>query len=426
MLKYTLIGLALAGAAPAAVAQQSAAPPPLVLSRAAAVAQALAHNPQLEVARQQTDQAKARVTEAAAFPDLSFSADWNGLTGPFRLGSGNGSDYGLGITVPFPQKFLLRGRVAGADYRNFQFAYQQLEQATASATIQAYDALLVALRHRDDLLQGDSLARDFLKKTQARYNAGTVARIDVVKAQVDLAQSQNQLIANQRDIANARAGLNRQLGRMLGADLQASDTLNVPSVLPDLDSMVSVAVGRRPEILGLASERQGASAAASLAQQYVLPDISLGVTKNLAQGTPDSYTFALGFSVPILFWNHQRGEVSEARHHEQELDAAARDLNAQVEQEVRSAWAAADAAIKQAVYIRDQLLPEATEAYRIVAVNYGLGGASSLDVLDAKRDLLDAQSQYTDALGAANDAVAQLELAVGASPAGTDGANDVR
>lgn len=385
------------------------------LTRSEAVAQALAHNPQLEIAREQTAQARARITEAAAFPDLDLSADWTGLPHPLQVGSGNGSDYGVGITMPFPQKFLLRDRVASADYHNSQFAYLQLRQLTASNTIQAYDALLVAERHGSDIRDADSLAQDFLAKTRARFDAGMVARIDVVKAQVAVAQAHNLLIANDRDVANARAALNRQIGRTLGATLTTLDTLVVPGALPDLDSLVAVAVVARPEVQGLTAERRGAGAAASLAQQYLLPDLSLGVSKNLAQGTPDSYTFAVGFSLPLFFWNHQRGEVAEARHRERELDATAVDLAAQVEQEVRAAWAAADAAIKQAAYVRDELLPEAREAYRIVSVNYGLGGASSLDVLSAKSDLLDAQTQYTDALGAANDAVAQLDVAVGST-----------
>ena len=46
--------------------------------------------------------------------------------------------------------------------------------------------------------------------------------------------------------------------------------------------------------------------------------------------------------------------------------------------------------------------------------SYSLGGSSSLELLDAKATLLSAESQYTDALGAANDALADLERAVGA------------
>jgi cobalt-zinc-cadmium efflux system outer membrane protein len=85
-----------------------------------------------------------------------------------------------------------------------------------------------------------------------------------------------------------------------------------------------------------------------------------------------------------------------------------------VGQDIRAAWATADAALRQAIYLRDELLPTAREAYRIAAVSYGLGGSSALEVLDARRGLLDAESQYTDALAAASSARADLQRAVAA------------
>ena len=39
------------------------------------------------------------------------------------------------------------------------------------------------------ILEGRGLSADFLKRTQARYEAGTAAKLDVIKAQVDLAQA---------------------------------------------------------------------------------------------------------------------------------------------------------------------------------------------------------------------------------------------
>ena len=90
------------------------------------------------------------------------------------------------------------------------------------------------------------------------------------------------------------------------------------------------------------------------------------------------------------------------------------DIRAQVGLDVQTAFASASTALRQAVFIRDQLLPEAREVYRIASVSYGLGGSSALELLDAKRTLLAAESQYVDALGAANDALAALELSIGA------------
>jgi cobalt-zinc-cadmium efflux system outer membrane protein len=309
---------------------------------------------------------------------------------------------------------MLRGAVAGTDVSAAQLAYTQSRQLIASQTIQAYDALLSAERHGRDLAEAKRLADEFLQKTQARFNGGTVAKIDVIKAKVEVAQAQNQLIANERDVANARAALNRLIGRLLGAPLRIADSLAVPPPLPPLDSLVQRALAARPEVRSMAAQRRGASAATSLAKQYWLPDVSIAFTRDFAAGVDAPYTTEIGFGIPLFFWQHRHGEVAESQHHEMELAAMSRDLTAQVVEEVRTAHATASTALRQLLYLRDELLPEAREAYHVASVSYGLGGSSVLEVLDAQRTLLDAESQYTDALAAANDARSQLELAVGA------------
>jgi len=127
---------------------------------------------------------------------------------------------------------------------------------------------------------------------------------------------------------------------------------------------------------------------------------------------------AVTIGVPLFFWQHQRGEIAAARHREEELAATLSDVRAQVSLDVQTAFANASTSLRQAIFIRDQLLPQAREVYRVASVSYGLGGVSALDLLDAKRTLLAAEEQYVDALGAANDALAALELAVGAPLSG--------
>ncbi|HWH04397.1 MAG TPA: TolC family protein [Gemmatimonadales bacterium] len=410
--KFWLVAVGTVLAVPAQAQGPGTTPSALTLTRRQAVDTALAHNPQLTVAREQLAQARAQATETAAFPDPTLNGDLNGQKTVTGFKTNTGSDIGVGLTLPFPTKFVLLNKVGNANVDAVAFNYDQLRQQTASQTAQAYDALIVALRHRADLQLGDSLARDFLKKTQVRFDAGTAARLDVLKAQVDLGQAGNDLLANARDLVNARAALNRLLGRPLGFGVEAAESLSVPPALPAVDSLISLAQLRRPELQGLASQQRGASAATALAQQYFLPDLNLSVAKNMTQGTPSTYTTGIGISVPLFFWNHQRGQVAESRHHERELAAAYSDLAAQVEQDVRVTYATAATALAQAVYLRDQLLPEARRAYDIALTSYGLGGSSALDVLDARRTLLDAESQYADALGAANDARADLERAV--------------
>jgi outer membrane protein TolC len=413
-LNKALIAVALATACagwPVALVAQSAAP--LVLTRRQAIDTALARNPALAAAHEEIAQARAREVEATAFPDPAISGDVTGESNLLHPGRNTGSDLGVGLDLPFPTKFLLRHHVSHADVASAQYAYEQLRQQTAAQTAEAYDAVLVALRHQADLEEGRRLTQEFLDKARVRYAQGSVARLDVIKAQVDDAQAENALIATGRDLANARAALNRMLGRLLGAAIQLADTLVVPPALPALAQLDSIALDKRPELASLQSQRAGARAATSLAKEYWLPDLGVSVSENLVAGAPTTYTTAIGLSFPLFFWNHQGGEVAEASHRERELDATYRDLEAQVDQDVRTTYATAATALEQAAYLRDQLVPEAREAYTIASTSYGLGGSSALEVLDARRTLLDAESQYAEALGAANDARADLERAIG-------------
>jgi cobalt-zinc-cadmium efflux system outer membrane protein len=393
---------------------QTADTTPMRIDRDSAIKEALAHNPTLAIAREQIAQARARVTQGYALPEPSISAAVLGANGIARPHTANETDLGVGITIPFPNKIILRGQAAKGDLGNFDELYLQQRQLIASQTAQAYDSLLVALRHREDLVVTKSLAEDFVKKTQARFNAGTAAKLDVVKGQVDVAQAQNDLIANERGIANARAGLNRLLGRVLGAAVEPADTLGVPVVPQDFDRLEKLAMDYRPELRGLQRQRESARANERLAQQFFLPDITLGLSRNNIYGTDPTYTTSIGIDVPIFFWQHQRGEVAEAKHREAELSASYRDVIAQVGQDLRNAYATASTAARQVQFLADELVPSAEEQYKIASTTYGLGGSSALEVIDAQRTLLDAKNQYTTALGALNDAVADLERATGA------------
>lgn len=384
----------------------------LCLSRRAAIAEAVARNPLLRVAAEQVAQARARQAQGTAIPDPAFNTTFEQSPGLFGAGGSTARSVGASLTIPFLDKFRLRGKIGAADVRSATFAATLSRQLIASEAAQTYDSLLAAVRRRVDLREAKALAQDFARKTEARFNAGTTPKLDLVRAQVDVAQAQNQLIANDRDIANARAALNRLLGRPLGAPVAASDSLAVPPGLAALEPLETAALAARPELGDLKSQQEGARAVTGLAREYWLPDLTVGIGRDFAAPGPGMLFTAIDLPIPLFFWQHARGEIGEARHRELELAASYRDLQAQIGQDVRAAYATAAAALRQASYLRDELLPVARRAYHIASVSYGLGGSSALEVIDARRTLLDVQRQYTDALQAANSARADLERAV--------------
>ncbi|MFN8570990.1 MAG: TolC family protein [Gemmatimonadaceae bacterium] len=384
----------------------------LRVTRNEAIAQSLAHNPQLEVAREQSTQARARRVQSIAVPDPQISASRDDATR--FLGTPGGKNLGVSLGVPFPDKFRLRNTVATAEVQSFDFQFTLLRQQVAAATARSYDSLLVTRRHRQDLTEGRALAAEFLQKAQTRFDAGTVARLDVIRARVDLAQADNALIANERDIANAEAALNRLLGQPLGTAIVTVDSLSVPQPVPDLDVLEARALRARPELSDLAAQQRGANASTNLAREFWLPDLFVAANRDYAQSGGFLFSTGISLPFPVLFWNHTKGELAETRARERELAASYRDLQAAIGQDVRGAYAAAVTSLRQVIYLRDELLPAAREAFRVASVGYGLGGFSALDVLDARRTLLDAESQFADALAAASSARSDLERAIGA------------
>jgi outer membrane protein TolC len=386
----------------------------LRLTRRQAIASSLLASPQIEIAREQTLQVRAQRVEGISIPDPVFALAYDSLSGPLRLGQSSARPASVTLAVPFPDKFRLRNRIGVESIHTSEAQFNQLRQAIASQAARSYDSVLVTRLHRRDLMDARDLAADFLKKTQARFDAGSVARLDVIKAQVGLAQSENDLIANSRDVANAEAAMNRLLGRPLGLPIATLDSLEEPARLPDLDAIEQMALRNRPELAALEAQMRGAAANSSLIKEMaILPDLSFSANRDLMVDSGAWWTAGFSFPIPVFFWQHTRGDFAETKHRELELAATYRDQRAAVGQDVRAAFSAADAALRQVIFIRDQLLPSAREAYRVATVSYGLGRLSALDVLDARRALVDAQRQFADALAAANSARSDLERAAG-------------
>ena len=185
-----------------------------------------------------------------------------------------------------------------------------------------------------------------------------------------LAQADNDLIANERDIATAQASLNRTLGRIIGAPIAPLDSLDVPPPLPDSATIEQIALANRPELAILQNQRQGAQASTSLIKQFWYPDLTLPSSAITRSRVRPSSPWASRSRCPTFYWQHARGDIAQAQHFERELEATYRDARAQVTQDVRSAYANASTAMRQVVFLRDQLVPAAREAYRVASTSY--------------------------------------------------------
>jgi outer membrane protein TolC len=392
---------------------QTPVPDSLRLSRRQAIGEALQHNGQLEIAGEQTAEARARRVTGIAVPDPLLTAAFDQETSPFGFGGAGARPVALGVAIPFPTKFRLNGKIGTAGIRVSESNYRFQQQTVALRASATYDSLLVGLMHRSNALEARGLAADFLQRTQARFAAGTVARLDVIQAQLGLAQADNDLIANEGSVALAQASLTRVLGRETGPPVAPTDSLDMPAPLPDSLTIMQLALTRRPELAVVQNQQEGAHAITQLTKAFWHPDLTLAVQRDyVAPGSP-LFTAGIAMPVPFFYWQHAKGDIAQAQHFERELSATYRDTRAEIARDVRSVYATARTAMRQVAFLRDQLVPAAREAYRVASTSYSLGGSSALEVLTARAALLQAQNQFADALATANTARADLDRALG-------------
>ena len=192
---------------------------------------------------------------------------------------------------------------------------------------------------------------------------------------------------------------------------------DVPPSLPDSATIEQIALANRPELRQFCrNQQQGAASVDEVSSNSSgIPTSQSAVAARLRASRVALFTLGISLPLPTFYWQHARGDIAQAQHFERELEATYRDARAQVTQDVRSAYANASTAMRQVVFLRDQLVPAASEAYRVASTSYSLGGSSALEVLTARSALLDAQRQLADALAAANTARADLDRALGAS-----------
>src|SRR5262249_25614019 len=150
------------------------------------------------------------------------------------------------------------------------------------------------------------------------------------QAQVGVAQANNDLIGNERDILTAQASLNRTLGRVTAAPIVPTDSLDVPPPLPDSAGIEQIAFANRPEIAMVQHQQQSAHASTSLTKEFWLPDLVFAVNRDYAQPGSPLFTTGVSLPLPAFYWQHARGDIAQAQHFERELDATFRDTRAQV------------------------------------------------------------------------------------------------
>ena len=290
--------------------------------------------------------------------------------------------------------------------------------------VQAYYALVVAQRKLDYARTSLTEAERFVDLTQKQENAGEVAHVDTVKAQIQLQQRQRELSDAELNIDKAKIGLGVFMFPQLREDFSIVDDLESAPLLAPMPEVQSVARTTSPDIQAAQESLRAAQAGVSVARYAYFPSLSLDFFYGI-NANQFAYRFYdpephnnLGFAgqvtlnIPVWNWGATRSKVVQAdlRRQQAELDLAQtqRTLNANLESAYREARVAASqlASLRSSVTL-------ATDNLRLTLLRYTAGESTSLEVVDAQATLTQARNALADGLSRYRVAIAVVQTLTG-------------
>lgn len=345
------------------------------------VARAERSNTSLQVAAANVARARAllRATDAARLPEVHASAGAqrvggivNGAGGPAR------SLYSVGADLSY--EVDLFGRLAGAS-------------RAAALDAQASQGLLQSTRL---LVQADVVRtyRETLDLTERRWRAGDVAELDVARVAAEVAATESEALALDRNRAELEHALAVLLGEgPSGFSLPPGDWSTELPVIPA--GVPGTVLTRRPDVSAALQQMLAAQTRVGVAKAAWFPSVALTATAGYA--SPDlsdvfkwsSRAWGIGAlaALPIFDGGRRKAGVEAAGA---DLDGALARYREQVLvafKDVEDALASLRLLAEQAE-AQARAVSAASRSTALSNVRYRTGYVSQLDLLDALRSEL--------------------------------------
>jgi outer membrane protein TolC len=247
--------------------------------------------------------------------------------------------------------------------------------------------------------------------------AGVAARIDVLRAQVEMQAQQERQLTAENDLDKQKLALARAIGLAVGQQFETTDTIPYGPLPPvTFEQALAEAYRNRSDYLQAEALVRAAELARSAAAAGRYPTVRFDGDYGVIGPTPGnshgSFTAAASLQVPIFQGGRVRAEVEENDALLQERQAQLGDLRNRIESDVRTAFMDLNTAAKQ-VEVAQSSVGLATEQLQQSRDRLAAGVANTLEVVQAQEALASANNTYLSALYAHNVAKASLARAVG-------------
>jgi len=367
----------------------------------------------VQVADAHVDEARGSVRQAGLRPNPRLylqSEDLRPWADNFSFPTQT-EDYGyLGQTFELAGKRGKRVELATARLQQAETERSlRIRQIAAAVSTAYWNA--VSLQRISELLADDLNAVDeMVRYHKERVDNGAMKGVDLLRMQIERDRLAIALAGAQRDAAQGRLEVFRQMG-VEASSATLSDSLDSMPQAAATD--LQTALLQRPEIAAAQNAVKAAEADLKLQKANGVPDPDIlgGYKRNNGDNT-----LYASLQIPLPFRNRNQGEVERARASVTAAKASLIAAQMQVSIEVQQAQAAFESQQKIVRETLPDMRAHAQQNLDIITEAYRLGGIDLLRFIDAERTKFDVEVSAVRALAQLQQSAIQLQLAYGVQP----------
>lgn len=357
------------------------------------VEEVLSINPTLDAMTAAWQAAMQRIPQARSLEDPMLGS----TVAPFSLASNQVNPaYVLEVSQKFPWrgKRTLRGSVAtseaGVASQDYKTSVQKLTEIVELEFWEYYSSeSLIKLNN-----QNTAILKSIRSNAEIRYRTGLVMEQDVLQADVELANVEQRLIELRRMNRISKGSLNTLLRRNPTDQLAIASEPGLASEnLPELGSLIDLAVARRPEVSANVMQIRGLRTKVEIARRQFYPDTELFYRHDTfwqPKTTQSDLREQVGvrMNVPI-YQKRLHAAVCEVVQQLAKSQAEYDQLVLDIQREVQASYERVLESQQSTYLFSEKLIPIAEKNVAVVRANYDNSKSTFMELAIAQRQLID-------------------------------------
>ncbi len=280
---------------------------------------------------------------------------------------------------------------------------------------QAYYGLLETKRNRDVAQETVMQFDQHLKQAKGFYQAGTRAKFDVTRAEVDLSNAKLSLIKAENALRLAKVSLNNAIGLPYAPDYRIEDNLDFAKYALPLEEAIEQAYNNRADLQSLLAKKKAAEESIELAKKGYYPTLSGSASYtwvNEDMSSQKGWKVGASFTIPLFSGFLTTYQVQEYEANLKVLNANEELLRQSIFLDIQQAYLNLREA-EERISNTQLTVKQAQENLDLVNGRYMAGIGNPIEVTDAQVSYSNAKTAYNQALYDYKIAQASIVKAIG-------------